>query len=194
MGVAPRNPLDPAGRMRYKAPMMGRLKARLLALLNREIVRGWVLFALYTVGSFALLYGFSNQVVTPFTRGIASLSGWLLVLFGVPASISGAVVGTPTFRVAIQNNCNAIYETALFVSAVLAFPATWRERAWGALLGIALLYLVNLVRVLSLIYIGSHFYKYFDLSHIYIWQTFFIAFTLSLWLYWAGTVVRNPRV
>lgn len=157
------------------------------------MLRGWLLFALYVLGSFALLYGFTNQVVLPFTRGIADLSRWLLSLLGIPASGTGTVVGTPTFSVAIQNNCNAIYETALFVSAVLAYPATWPERAWGALLGFAALYLLNLVRVLSLIYIGSHFRRYFYASHIYVWQSLFIVFALTLWMYWAGTIVRQAR-
>lgn len=180
--------------MRYNTTMMGRLKAGLQTLVNREVLRGWALFALYALGLFVLLYGLTNQVVAPFTRGIANVSGWLLALFGVPASTSGAIVGTPTFRVAIQNNCNAIYETALFIAAVLAYPATWRERAWGAMAGFTLLYLVNLMRVLSLIYIGSHFRQYFDASHIYVWQSLFIVFTLGLWLYWAGSVARHPRV
>jgi exosortase H (IPTLxxWG-CTERM-specific) len=140
-----------------------------------------------------LLYGLNDQVVIPFTRGIAVLSRWLLSLLGVTAVASGTIVGTPTFQVAIHNNCNAIYETALFASAVLAYPASWRERAWGALLGFVSLYVVNLVRVLSLIYVGTNFRRHFDASHIYIWQSLFIVFTLGLWLYWAGTLVRSPR-
>ena len=160
---------------------------------GREIAIRWLLFALYLLGSFALLYGFDRHIVTPFTRGIAHLTKALLSLFGVQAQVTGTVVATPTFSVAIQNNCNAIYETALFVSAVLSFPATWRERAWGALLGIVVLYVVNLTRVLSLIYVGSHFRDYFQLSHVYIWQSLFIVFALALWTFWAGKLVQSPR-
>jgi len=181
--------------MRYNAlTMLTRLTSGLRALLTRDVVRAWVLFALYALGFFALLYGLRAQFVDPFTRGIAIVSGWLLNLFGTEASASGSIVGTATFRVAIQNNCNAIYEMGLFLAAVLAYPATWRERAWGAALGCALLYVVNLLRVLTLIYIGSHFRQFFDASHIYIWQSLFIVFTLGLWLYWAGSLVRSPRV
>ena len=161
--------------------------------LNREILRGWLLFGLYTLGFFALLYGFDRQVVDPFTRWIAQLTRLILTLIGTKAWGSGKVVGTPNFSVAIQNNCNAIYETALFIAAVLAYPATWPERAWGALLGFVALYLVNLVRVISLIYVGSYLRRYFDASHIYIWQSLFIVFALGLWTYWAGTVVQHPR-
>jgi exosortase H (IPTLxxWG-CTERM-specific) len=173
--------------------MLPRLKIGLARFLDREVLRGWLLFVLYAVGSFALLYGLDDEVVIPFTRGIAVLTAWLLGRLGVAAVSSGTIVGTQSFQVAIHNNCNAIYETALFTAAVLAYPATWRERAWGAALGVVTLYLVNLVRVLSLIYVGSNFRRYFDASHIYIWQSLFIAFTLGLWLYWAGTLVRRPR-
>lgn len=160
---------------------------------GREIVVGWLLFALYALASFALLYGLDRQVVTPFTRGIALLTKALLGIVGIPAQVTGTVVATPTFSVAIQNGCNAIYETALFVSAVLSFPATWRERAWGALLGFVALYLINLIRVLSLIYVGGHFRQYFQLSHIYVWQSLFIAFALGLWILWAGKLVQSAR-
>jgi exosortase H (IPTLxxWG-CTERM-specific) len=163
------------------------------ARLRRDVLRGYLLFALYTLGFFALLYGLDRQVVDPFTRWIAQLTRAILLLAGAQAWVTGNVVGTPTFSVAIQNNCNAIYETALFVAAVLAYPATWRERAWGALLGFVALYLVNLVRVLSLIYIGGHFRQHFDATHIYVWQSLFIVFALGLWIYWAGSLVRNPR-
>jgi len=160
---------------------------------SRELLRSMLLFALYTLGFFALLYGLDRQIVDPFTRWIAQLTRLILTLLGVQASAVGTVVGTPTFSVAIQNNCNAIYETALFVSAVLAYPATWRQRAWGALLGFVALYIVNLARVLSLIYVGSNFRQYFDASHIYIWQSLFIAFALGLWLYWAKTLAHHAR-
>lgn len=153
----------------------------------------WVLFGLYALGFFVVLYALSQQVVTPFTRGIALLTKALLNLVGSQAQVVGTVVKTPTFSVAIQNGCNAIYETALFVAAVLSFPATWRERAWGALLGFIALYLVNLIRVLSLIYVGSHFRQYFQLSHIYIWQSLFIAFAVGLWIFWAGRLVQSAR-
>lgn len=160
---------------------------------GREIVTGWLLFALYALVAFALLYGLTQQVVTPFTRGIALLTKALLNLAGVEARVAGTVVATPIFSVAIQNNCNAIYETALFIAAVLSYPATWRERAWGALLGFAALFLLNLIRVLSLIYVGSHFRQYFDVSHVYIWQSLFIIFALGLWIFWAGKLVQSAR-
>lgn len=160
---------------------------------GRAIRRTVVLFALYILGLFGLLYGLDHQLVDPFTRGIAQLTRVILWLAGIQATVQDKVVGTPAFAVAIQNNCNAIYETALFASAVLAYPATWRQRLSGVLLGGVILYVVNLIRVLSLIYVGSHFRSYFDTAHIYIWQSLFIVFALGLWLYWAGTLARRPQ-
>jgi hypothetical protein len=47
--------------------------------------------------------------------------------------------------------------------------------------------------VLSLIYIGSHFRQYFQLGHIYVWKSLFIAFALGLWIVWAGKFVQSAR-
>ena len=184
--------LDLAPQMGYKRAMNRRWKIAVGTWLNREVLRGWLLFALYTLAFFGFLYGFDRQVVDPFTRWIAQLTTLVLTLTGTPAWAAGKVVETPGFSVAIQNNCNAIYETALFIAAVLAYPATWRQRSWGVALGFVVLYLLNLVRVLSLIYVGSHFRQYFYVSHIYVWQSLFIVFALGLWVYWSGTVARHP--
>lgn len=158
-----------------------------------QIRRSALLFGLYILGLFGLLYGLDKQLVDPFTRGIAQLARAILLLGGTEATVHDKVVVTPLFSVAIQNNCNAIYETALFVSAILAYPATWRQRFWGALLGSSMLYILNLMRVLSLIYVGSHFRPYFETAHVYVWQSLFIVFALGLWLFWAGALARHPQ-
>jgi len=95
--------------------------------------------------------------------------------------VCGASVGIPGFSVEIKNNCNAIYEIGLYASAIFAYPAIL-TRTLGFAIGSALLYLVNLLRVLSLIGIGRYFPGGFQIAHIYLWQAPFLALVAACWL------------
>jgi len=147
-------------------------------------LRFCLLFACYTVAIFLLLYALHVPVVVPFTRVIAWLSHTILQILGANAWVAGASVGIPGFAVEIKNNCNAIYEIGLYGAAVVAYPASWRERTLGFALGAALLYLANLVRVLALIGLGRYFPGGFHLAHLYLFQALFLGLVAACWLTW----------
>jgi len=139
-------------------------------------------FGLYTLLCFLFLYALEDRLVVPFTRVIARLSHASLTILGVRSWVSGASVGIPGFAVEIKNNCNAIYEIGLYAAAVFAYPATWRMRALGFVLGASVLYSANLLRVLSLIGIGRYFPGGFQIAHLYLWQALFLALVAACWL------------
>jgi exosortase/archaeosortase family protein len=74
---------------------------------------------------------------------------------------------------------------------VLAFPAPWRRRIAGLVLGFAAIQLVNLVRVVSLFWIGAHRPALFSSSHTVLWQSIVVLCGVLLFLAWA---TREQRV
>lgn len=158
---------------------------------NREGIRFCLLFSLYAVLVFAVLYASQRVLVDPLNRHLAWLSRAFLALMGAPATSSGAIVAVPGFAVEIKNNCNAIYEIGLYAAAVWAYPATFRERIVGTLAGAAVLYVVNVVRILALIALGVWAREWFDVAHLYAWQLVFLAVVAACWLGW---VLRLRRV
>jgi exosortase/archaeosortase family protein len=74
----------------------------------------------------------------------------------------------------------------IFLAAVLAFPAPWKWRLGGLVLGILAIQAINLVRVVSLYLTGVYFPRIFDASHTVIWQTVVILFGVLLWVFWAN--------
>jgi exosortase H (IPTLxxWG-CTERM-specific) len=132
----------------------------------------------------------NDHVVVPLTAGIASVSGALLRVLGEPISVSGTAISGGGFAVNIENGCNGLETALLFVSAVLAFPAPWRARLLGGLAGLAAIQLVNLVRVVSLFWIGRHYPVFFRSSHTVIWQSAVVLFGVVLFFLWAA---RQPR-
>jgi exosortase/archaeosortase family protein len=129
-------------------------------------------------------------VVAAVNRHLAWAAQRCLRAFGVAASSSGATISVPGFAVEIKNNCNAIYEIGLYAAAVWAYPASLRQRISGTLLGAGVLYLVNAVRILSLIAIGAYAREWFEAGHLYAWQVLFLAVVATCWLGWALRVRR----
>jgi exosortase H (IPTLxxWG-CTERM-specific) len=155
---------------------------------NRREVTFLVLFVLLLGGSFTLISvnWVNDHVIEPFTAGIARVSGAALNLCGQHVAMRGTVIQGQRFAVNIRNGCNGVEAMLIFLSAVLAFPAPWRWRLAGLVLGSIAIQIINLVRVVSLYLTGVYFPRIFDASHTVIWQSVVILFGVLLWVLWAN--------
>ena len=135
----------------------------------------------------------NDHVIVPFTAGIASASGVALRAIGEPVVVQGTEIRSGTFGVNIENGCNGIETALLLAAAVLAFPAGWRQRLFGFLLGFLAIQVVNLIRVVSLVWIGRHRPALFDSSHTVIWQSAVVLFGVLLFLVWASRQTKLQR-
>lgn len=132
-----------------------------------------------------------RSFVIPFTRLIAHAGSAVLNLIGLPTRVEGTVIsGEGGFGVNILKGCNGVYVTAIVVSAILAFPSTWREKTIGLALSLPGVQAVNLVRIVSLYYIGLTREELFEQFHLYVWQTGVIILSMAIWLFWAEVLVR----
>jgi exosortase H (IPTLxxWG-CTERM-specific) len=127
----------------------------------------------------------NDAVIVPFTAGVARVSAGALRLLGEPVTVEGTGIRSSLFSVQIENGCNGVETALLFGSAVLAFPAPWRRRIAGLILGFAAIQLVNLVRVVSLFWIGAHRPALFSSSHTVLWQSIVVLCGVLLFLVWA---------
>ncbi len=143
----------------------------------------------------ALLVGFyavvawnpvNDAVIVPLTAGIARTSAVVLNAIGEKVSVSGTEIRSGGFAVQIENGCNGVEAALLFGSAVLAFPAPWRGRLYGLVAGFAAIQALNLVRVVSLFWIGAHRPALFSSSHTVLWQSAVVLASVLLFLFWAS--------
>ena len=134
-----------------------------------------------------------KNLIVPLTALIARASSLTLNLFGMGTSVIGTVImGGEGFSVDILNGCNGVYVVGIVVSAVLAFPSTKKEKLVGLLLGVAGVQVINLVRIVSLYYIGLTKPELFDQFHHYFWQTGVIVLSMAIWIFWAEVLVAAP--
>ena len=127
----------------------------------------------------------NDAVVVPYTAFVARVSGAVLRLFGESATVNSCVVSSPRFAVTIYNGCNGLITSLIFISGVLAFPARWSAKVLGVFGGLLAIQLINLVRIVSLFYIGIYLPEFFNESHIFVWQSLVILAGISLWIVWA---------
>lgn len=115
----------------------------------------------------------------------AKTTAWALRLLGADGRAHGTIVTSSVSTIRIVSECTALYPVVIFVSAVVAFPASWKQKLL-ALLGVPILAFVNLVRIVSLCYIGHWLPNVMDTAHVVVWQSLMIFFTVLLWLLWAA--------
>jgi exosortase/archaeosortase family protein len=160
------------------------------------------------VGSFLLLITAFFSVLTyepilryvDVGRGLAQLSAWVSWVFlkglgavmGFPVRISGTNLGSGEYVVDVSPACSAAVPMMIYMSAVLAFPASRRAKLLGVLIGFGVIYTVNLVRVISLFLIGLFASQYFHDTHVYVAQALVVCIAVATWLFWAGRFADAP--
>lgn len=122
---------------------------------------------------------------------IAWASAGILRLCGQQATALGDVISSPGFSVRIVRNCDALEPTAAFVAAVIASPVRFARKIPGLAIGVPSLLAINLLRVVSLFYIGVHHKEIFERVHYEIWQAVFIVLAVVFWAIWVQWATRR---
>jgi len=127
-----------------------------------------------------------QHVVLPWTALLARICVALVTLFDSTAAAAGKVLwNTATgFGVSIEPGCNGIEACIVLFAAVIAFPSTWRHKLIGLVAGFVAVQALNVVRVISLFYLGQWNTQVFNFAHEYLWQALIMLDVLVVWLLW----------
>lgn len=134
-------------------------------------------------------------IVEPFTGVLAAVSVWLITLFDDNVISYGKIIQSTTnaFAVSIERGCNGLEAVIILVSGVMAFPAKFRDKMAGLAVGFIAIQALNLVRIISLFYMGQYSKVWFDWFHLYLWQALIILDAVFVWLIWLRWVARRQR-
>ncbi len=119
-----------------------------------------------------------------------TVSAALLRALGEPVSAASTVLRSGGFAVDVRNGCNGLEAALVFSAAVVAFPATRRQRWAGLLAGFVVIEILNLIRVVSLFWLGVHRPGIFELFHAAVWQTVLILLAVALFVLWSRRIAR----
>jgi exosortase/archaeosortase family protein len=121
----------------------------------------------------------------------AASAGWVLHWLEPQVRVVGtSIIGRYSLR--IVKTCDAMDVTILLTSAILAWPSPWRRKLIGALAGILLLYVLNVLRICSLYGIGIMYPSFFETAHVDVWPAIILVASVSFFLVTTtrGTSVR----
>ncbi len=160
-------------------------------------------FFLLFMGLLALLFGVEmlgpvqKGLVHPWTELVARASAWLMTLFDPDVVASGRVLQSRTtgFAISIEAGCNGVEAALILLAGVVAFPSGWRLKLAGIAAGIVAIQAANLLRIVSLYYLGQWNMQVFEFAHLYLWQSLIMLDVLAVWLLWMRAVARRePRI
>jgi exosortase/archaeosortase family protein len=100
-----------------------------------------------------------------------------------------------SFSFKVVPNCGAVPIIVIYVAAVLLFPVPFKKRLIGAVAGTVILYVINVVRLSILAWVGAidstPERRWFTFVHEYVWQGVYISIVVLVWLGWYALFVRG---
>lgn len=158
---------------------------RFIGLFLGFLIIGSIAYPFLSIQLDAELHGF--MAVT------AHICGTVLDIFSDNVLISGRFVTFDGFSIEVIEECTGLLEMLIFLAALLAYPAGWKAKGIGFIIGIPVLYLFNVVRIIFLTVVGAHFNSLFDFMHIYFWQATLILMITTVWVLWILLVVNRDK-
>lgn len=151
------------------------------------------LLVLATLFGVEMLNPVQAAVITPWTNGLARMSAWLMTLFDADVVSHGRILQSQAtgFGVSIEAGCNGVEAAIILIAAMVAFPAPWTFKLAGMAIGIVAVQAANLLRVISLYYLGQWNMEVFEFAHLYLWQALIMLDVLVVWLLWMRSVARH---
>ncbi|HUP48295.1 MAG TPA: exosortase H [Thermoanaerobaculia bacterium] len=150
---------------------------------------GAALIVLYVI---VALKPVNDRVIIPLTEIIAGASGAVLRTIDGGIETAGTVIHSSRFAIDVRNGCNGIEAVILLCAAIFAFPATLRSRLTGLLAASIAIQILNVVRLSSLFWLGTHHRRVFDLFHVAVWQSLVILAAISMFILWSWKFAEKP--
>jgi exosortase/archaeosortase family protein len=161
----------------------------------RARLRFAILFAV-VAGAASLAYCFPYPAESPVQAWFATyLGAYAKTVAAVVSPLDATVRASGTdivgrFALRVARDCDAMETDILLVAAILASPATWRQRALGVSVGVVVIAVTNVVRLSALYLIGWRWPSAFDFAHRELWPLVLIAVAFGIFVIWSGRLTR----
>ncbi len=118
---------------------------------------------------------------------VAQLSNWLLNLLGLNTQSFNSIVFLPEGQIAIDvtYKCTSIIQIGFFTAGVFAYSCRKIKKLIGLIIGILLIFSTNLIRIVSLFFVGIIASPFFDFAHKVVGEVLMIFITFLTWLIWS---------
>jgi exosortase H (IPTLxxWG-CTERM-specific) len=147
-----------------------------------------VLIGLFTL---EMLKPVQETIIQPFTGLLAMLSTAIILPFDDSVIAQGRVLrdAATGFAVSIEAGCNGVEAAIVLIAGIMAFPARTTHKLVAISAGFIFVQALNIVRIISLFYLGQWNYSVFEWFHLYLWPVLIMLDVLvvfALYLSWLG--------
>jgi archaeosortase B (VPXXXP-CTERM-specific) len=154
-----------------------------------------IFFVLLTAITF--LYSYGSGITAPVVMKLevltAIVTGFVLNVVGITAEVSGKLIFMDNFSIEVIGECTGLFEMLIFLAALIAYPANYKKKLLGLILGIPFIYVINIIRMAFISVVANWSPKTFDFLHVYFWQVAMIFIILAAWILWIQKVVHYER-
>jgi exosortase H (IPTLxxWG-CTERM-specific) len=160
----------------------------------RPLWRFAALFAVSALVLFGLLLApWLEPAEQAFTNGLVSLSAALVRSGGGSALAQYDVMRSQStdFAVRMANGCNGLHVMIVLWSAIVAFPASLSQKIRGLVIGSVAIHGINLLRFISLFFLGQYAPNWFEFAHVYFWESMIMLDSLVIFWLWTQYVSRS---
>jgi exosortase H (IPTLxxWG-CTERM-specific) len=154
-----------------------------------------IVFLSVLIGLFTLEMqsGVQEHVIEPFTAILAKISAAIILPFDSSVLAYGKVLqfGDTGFAVSIEAGCNGVEATIVLIAAVLAFPAPWKARGVAIAVGFLAIQALNILRIITLFYLGNWNLDFFTWVHLYLWPALIMLDVLVVFVVYLRYLSRR---
>ena len=154
-----------------------------------------VLAALFAI---EMLKPVQEAVIQPFTGLLATISTAVILPFDDTVIAQGRILrdATTGFAVSIEAGCNGVEAAIVLIAGIVAFPASVKNKVVAILAGFLFVQALNVVRIISLFYLGQWNYTVFEWFHLYLWPVLImldVLIVFAVYLQWLGKQNTQPE-
>jgi exosortase family protein XrtM len=161
---------------------------------NRKEINFIVVFISIYIAAHSLYY-LSKPLGVPFHLQQINTQITSLVINvitpGEATKASGNSIKSGGISMSIGWGCEGIEGIFMIVAALFAYSMKRKWKIYGALAGIAMIFILNISRLFFLWYTFRYKPAIFDIMHVYVGQTFIIFFAVLFFILWIKTFANR---
>jgi exosortase family protein XrtF len=149
-------------------------------------------FILKALGVFILWYIVYELYLLPkgdldewVSLNIVAISNGIIQFLGYETWTMHRILGIhENAGIQLVDGCTGISAIGLFAGFILAYPGDCKKKVSFTLIGIGVIYIVNILRIVVLVITQNEWVEFFDFTHDYSTTTIFYVVIFIMWMIW----------
>lgn len=96
--------------------------------------------------------------------------------------------------VAVNSSCSGLKQFYQWFFLMALFPGPWKQKVWFIPTGLLIVHLVNVFRIISMVFVTIYLSQYWDFIHDWILRPFFYVVMFLLWVWWNEKFYLKSRL